>query len=38
LQNEQGRGALRMNEQLVDAVHYRRANQILEWKTLIERT
>ena len=36
VQNEQGKGALRLNEQLVDAVHYRRARQILEEKAVVD--
>jgi len=33
---EEGKGALRLDEQLVDAVHYRRAKQVLEMSTAIE--
>ena len=38
VQSEQGRGALRMNEQLVDAVHYRMAKQVLEKKALVDKS
>jgi citrate lyase subunit beta/citryl-CoA lyase len=34
VKSEQGRGALRMNEQLIDAVHYRMAKQILQERGL----